>query len=79
MEKKRLSNFCHDFHRIGPLGRFGLVVAMSVRLFVCLSPSHAIFCVCGLGMRPSSMDWCMCQSPLRGALKTGRCSELDRF
>ena len=26
-----------DFHRIGPLGRFGLVVAMSMCLCVCLS------------------------------------------
>ena len=33
-----------DFHRISQLGRFGLVVAMSVCLFVCcLSPSHAFF------------------------------------
>ena len=31
------------FHQIGPLGRFGLVAAMSVGLRVCvLSPSHAI-------------------------------------
>ena len=41
-------NVC--FHRIGPLGRFGLVVAMSVCLSVCLSvcvsPSHAIFFKC---------------------------------
>ena len=29
-----------DFHRIGPLGRFGLVVSMSMCLFVFLSPSH---------------------------------------
>ena len=36
-----------NFHQLGPLGRVGLVVAMSVCLcvcvFVCLSPSHAIF------------------------------------
>ena len=36
-----------DFHRIGPLGRFGLVVAMSVHILYAvsciLSPSHAIF------------------------------------
>ena len=32
-----------NFHRIGPLGRFGLVVAMSVCVFACLSPFHAIF------------------------------------
>ena len=31
------------FHRIGPLGRFGLVVAMSVRMSVWLSPFYAIF------------------------------------
>ena len=31
------------FHRIGPLGWFDLVVAMSVPDSVCLSPSHAIF------------------------------------
>ena len=36
--------YCHAcFHRIGPLGRFDLVVAMSVCMCVCLSPSHAIF------------------------------------
>ena len=29
-----------SFHRIGPLGRFDLVVAMTVP---CMSPSHAIF------------------------------------
>ena len=34
------------FHRIGPLGRFGLVVAMSVCLSVCVSPPHAIFLKC---------------------------------
>ena len=48
-----LGNILYEFfHRIGPLGRFGLVVAMSVCLFVCLSvclsvcgmsPFHAIF------------------------------------
>ena len=38
-----------DFHPIGPLGRFGLVAAMSVcvfvffYLFICLSPTHGIF------------------------------------
>ena len=33
------------FHLIGPLGRFGLVVTMSVRILYVsiLSPSHAIF------------------------------------
>ena len=32
------------FHRIGPLGRFDLVVAKSVVcLSVCLSPFHAVF------------------------------------
>ena len=39
-----------DFQRIGPLGRFVLVVAMSVCMFVCvyvcMSPSHAIFLKC---------------------------------
>ena len=34
------------FHWIGPLGRFGLVVAMSVCMSVCMSPSHAIFFKC---------------------------------
>ena len=29
------------FHLIGPLGGFGLVVAMSVHGWLCLSPSHA--------------------------------------
>ena len=32
-----------NFHRIGPLGRFGLVVAMFGCRFVGLSPSNAIF------------------------------------
>ena len=32
-----------DFHRIGPLGRFNLVVAMSVCCpYVCLSPFHVL-------------------------------------
>ena len=31
------------FHRISLLGQFGLVVAMSVWVRVCLSPSHAFF------------------------------------
>ena len=38
--------FSKIFHRIGPLGRFGLVVAMSVCLSVCVCPSHAIFFKC---------------------------------
>ena len=37
------------FHRIGPLGRFDLVVAKSVHMFACLSPSHAIFLRGGTG------------------------------
>ena len=41
-EKKLLG--VQIFHQLGPLGRVGLVVAKSVCvLFVCLSPSHAIF------------------------------------
>ena len=33
-----------DFHQLGPLGRVGQRVDMSVCVFVCLmSPSHAIF------------------------------------
>ena len=40
------------FHRIGPMGRFGLVVAMYVSLFVTLF-------VCPLPMQFfASMDWC---------------------
>ena len=53
----RLDNFSiqvfswKDFHRIGPLGRFGLVVAMSVRVFLFLSvPSPCDFF--------ASVDWC---------------------
>ena len=43
--KMCLNNWVH-FHRIGPLGRFGLLVAMSVCLSVCVSPSHAFFFKC---------------------------------
>ena len=33
----------YDFHGIGPLGRFDLVVVMSVcSLFVCVSPFHVL-------------------------------------
>ena len=33
----------NDFHRIGPLSRFDLVVTMSVCVFVCcLSPFHVL-------------------------------------
>ena len=48
-------------------------------LFVCLSPSCAIFfCVHGL-VRSALCPWtgAECPLPSRGALKTGRCSELD--
>ena len=38
-----------DFHRIGPLGRFGLVVAMSVPDFVCPLPMQFCF---------ACVDWC---------------------
>ena len=31
-----------SFHQLGPLGRFDLVVAMSVCLFACLSPFHIL-------------------------------------
>ena len=34
--------FQKNFHRIGPLGRFDLVVAMSVCLSVDLSPFHVL-------------------------------------
>ena len=50
------------FHPLGPLGRVGLVVAMSVcllLLFVCSSHSHAIFLrgrTCA--ERALSVDWC---------------------
>ena len=33
----------HYFHQIGPLGRFGLVVATSVSCWIYISPSHEIF------------------------------------
>ena len=49
------------FHQLGPLSRVGLVVAMSVRLSVCLlmSPSHAIFVRGRTGAeRALSLDWC---------------------
>ena len=49
------------FHRIGPLGWFGLVFAMSVRVLCvvyCLSPSHAIFFVCTGAELLLSVDWC---------------------
>ena len=38
------------FHRIGPLGRFDLVVAKSVHVWLAgMSPSHAIFLRLGTG------------------------------
>ena len=47
------------FHQLGPLGRVGLVVAMSVCLFTCLSPSHAIFLRGRTSAeRASFVDWC---------------------
>ena len=35
--------YLFNFHRIGPLGRFGLVVEMSIGIYIGMSPSHAIF------------------------------------
>ena len=32
-----------DFHRIGPLGRFDLVVAMSIYIFIYLSPFRVVY------------------------------------
>ena len=39
------ANYSTQFHRIGPLGRFDLVVTMSVccSLFVCVSPFHVLY------------------------------------
>ena len=37
------SEYLNNFHRIGPLGRFGLVVKMSFSGWIYMSPSHAIF------------------------------------
>ena len=42
--KKQAMLTVKDFHRIGPLGQFSLVVAMSVHLCLCL-------CICPLPMR----------------------------
>ena len=51
-----LKTFLLCFHQLGPLGR---VVAMSVCLCVCLSPSHAIFLRGLTGADcASSVDWC---------------------
>ena len=58
-----------------PLGRFGLVVALSI----CLSPVSCHFlCVRGL-VRSVTRPWTGVErpSPSHGALKTGRCSEMD--
>ena len=45
------------FHQLGPPGRVGLVVAMSV--CCCLSPSHVIFLRGRTGaVRASFVDWC---------------------
>ena len=79
------SKLLKHFHQLGPLGRFGLVVAKSVCvlfvcvLFVCLSPSHAIF-LCGRtsAERASFVDWCglilISISIFSRALKTWMCS-----
>ena len=48
-QNKNQTKFLKPFHRIGPLGRFGLVVAMSVHMFY-LVPSPCDFF--------ASMDWC---------------------
>ena len=46
------------FYQLGPLGRVGLAVAMSVGV-VFLSPSHAIFLRGTTGAeRALSVDWC---------------------
>ena len=66
------------FQQIGPLGQFVPEVVMSVRLCTYVSPPHAIFCVHGLVRRvPPPRTGVQCPLPSRGALKTGRCSELD--
>ena len=51
--------FSH-FPQLGPLGRVGLVVTKSVCvLFVCLSPSNAIFLRGRTGAEHASfVDWC---------------------
>ena len=49
MEKIEFNLGKHDcnFHRIGPLGRFDLVVAMSVCVSVCLSLfAYMHLCIC---------------------------------
>ena len=62
-----------DFHRIGPLGRFGLVVAMPVRVSVCLSvPFPCNFLRPWTGADcPSSVDWCGASLALAWSPKKG--------
>ena len=69
------------FHQLGPLGRVGLVVTKSVFLYVCVSVCPLpmrFFCEGGL-VRSVPCPWTGADraSHSRGALKTGRCSELD--
>ena len=79
----------HCWSQLGPLGRVGLVVTKSVCVCVCVSPSHAIFCVVGLvqsvpclwtgAERALSVDWCgsclaLAISIFGRALRTGMCS-----
>ena len=68
--------FTFLFHQLGPLGRVGLLVAKSLCVFVPVPCNF--FCVGGL-MRSVPRPWTGVDraSPSHGALKTGRCSELD--
>ena len=75
VKKKR--TFCREiwaqwiyFHRIGPLGQFGLVVAMSGCMHgVCVvSPSHAILLV--------SVDW-FGASLVRGLVRSVPCPRVE--
>ena len=59
-----MNDFCGfslsaNFHQLGPLGRIGQRVDMSVCLCVFLTPSHAIFLRGRTGAERSlSVDWC---------------------
>ena len=64
----------HVFHQIGSLGQFGLVVAMSVSLFVCPLPMHFFSLdLVRIFAWTESAFWCG-SVVLSRALKTGMCS-----
>ena len=61
------------FQRMGPLGGFSLVVAMSGYIYLDMSPPHTIF-FCGRGLVQSvTRPWTVAErpSPSLGALKRG--------